>query len=432
MEVKIKTYGCTLNQADSNLIESILSDSGYSVEQVQKIDHSNIEDESDNVYIINTCAVKKPTMQKILFELQELSEKGAKIIATGCLAAADMEIIKKYAPNVSIATIQNINKMPLAVEYASKGKTIDFSTYQRNDRLALFRPSNSVIAKIPISEGCLSNCSFCETKFARGPLNSFSEELILNAVRMSIEKGAKEIELTAQDTGAYGLDRKTDITKLLNKICEINGNFKVRVGMLNPKHLRLYIDDLIKIMKDRHIYKFIHIPVQSGSNEVLASMKRQHTIEDMYEAIHRLRNKIQNITIATDIIVGYPSETDDDFNKTIDFIRKTLPEVVNISKFGAMPHAEASKMPQLDRQIINKRSIELSRLVRSIHIALNNRFIGSKVEVLITETDGKSMSGRTENYKQVIIKGNDSTKLGETCTVEIEDATANALYGRVL
>ncbi|MGC8651781.1 MAG: tRNA (N(6)-L-threonylcarbamoyladenosine(37)-C(2))-methylthiotransferase [Candidatus Micrarchaeia archaeon] len=432
MKVSIKTYGCTLNQADSTLMGNVLADAGYEVVYTGRLDGLAGAASSEGIVLVNTCAVKKPTEQRILYELQKLSNAGAKVVATGCLASADPDLIRKYAPNVSIVTTPNIAMLPKALQLVSSGKKVVFDTYARNDRLEFFKPEGGIIAKIPLSDGCLSNCSFCETKFARGPLNSFSEEHILEAIKISIAEGAKEIELTAQDIGAYGADRKTNIIELLEKIRQIDGDFKVRVGMLNPQFLNKYIDGLAVLLNDRHFYRFVHIPVQSGSNSVLKAMRRLYSIEEVNSHIKGLRASVPSITIETDIIVGFPSETREDFDKTLSFVKEVKPEVVNISKFGAMPHADASRMKQLDRGTINSRSIELSRLVRALQAEANNRFIGSTLDILITEANERSFCGRAQNYKQVIVGGNEKVEVGNIYSVAVEKATANALYGRVL
>ncbi|MCL4374140.1 MAG: tRNA (N(6)-L-threonylcarbamoyladenosine(37)-C(2))-methylthiotransferase [Candidatus Marsarchaeota archaeon] len=432
MKVSIKTYGCTLNQADSMLMGNVLADAGYEVAYEGKLDGLGVAQNSKDIVIINTCAVKKPTEQKILYELQKLSNAGAKVVATGCLASADQSLIRKYAPSVSIVTTPNIAMLPKALQLVSSGKKVVFDTYARNNRLEFFKPNNSVIAKIPLSDGCLSNCSFCETKFARGPLNSFPEEMILEAIRLSVARGAKEIDLTAQDTGAYGADRNTDIVELLDKARRIEGDFMMRVGMLNPQFLDRYAKALAVLLNDRHIYKFAHIPVQSGSNNVLKAMRRLYTMESVYAHIDELRAAVPYITIETDIIVGFPTETEEDFNETLEFMKKVKPEVVNISKFGAMPHAEASKMKQLGTETINERSAELSRLARKLQAEANNRFIGSTQDIIITEANEGSFCGRASNYKQVIVGSTERVELGGRYLVKIEKATANALYGKVV
>ncbi len=272
------------------------------------------ESEAD-VVVVNTCTVKKATAQKILYKLNNLDRSGRRVVVTGCMAGANQEMIEKYAPNSSIITMPNVDKIGRLAHETYNGKRNIINEYKKVDRLALFEPSNSVIAKIPVSDGCLSSCSSCETKFARGSLNSFSEELILKSIEQSMRRGAKEIQLTSQDMGAYGIDRGTNIAELMQKISLIEGDFRARIGMLNPEHLHRYFDQLAEAFKSDRFYKFVHLPLQSGSNKVLADMRRACRIEQFESYVDELRNRIPGITIETDIIVGFPTETDEDFEE---------------------------------------------------------------------------------------------------------------------
>jgi len=418
-KVVIETYGCTLNQADSRIMGQILKENGYEVE------YGKYEGNADYL-IVNTCTVKSPTENKIIYRLRKLKGLGKKLIVAGCLASADAQKVINIVPDASIITTSNVNKIADALKFIDNGKNVIIDSYNRVDKLQYGLENNSVIARIPISEGCLSNCSFCETKFARGPLNSFSEELILRAVKNAVEQGSKEIELTSQDIGAYGADRKTNIAELLKKVVEIEGSFKVRVGMLNPEHLHKYFDELLEAYKSEKVYKFFHLPVQSGSNKILRDMNRRYTVEDFESYVGEIRKKL-NASIATDIIVGYPTESDEDFEKSVELIKEIKPEVVNISKFGARPHAPASRLKQLSDKTIKERSIILSRIVREIEFNERNKHIGERRKVLITEKNRKSYTGRDNAYNEIAVLG--QVSLGESVEVEITGNSAACFVG---
>jgi len=418
-KVVIETYGCTLNQADSKIMGNILNENGYEVE------YGKYEGNADYL-IVNTCTVKSPTENKIIYRLRKLKGLGKKLIVAGCLASADTQKVMSIVPDASIITTSNVNKIADALKLIESGKNVVIDSYNRIDKLQYGLENSSVIARIPISEGCLSNCSFCETKFARGPLNSFSEELILRAVKNAVEQGSKEIELTSQDIGAYGADRKTNIAELLKKVVEIEGSFKVRVGMLNPEHLYKYFDELLEAYKNEKVYKFFHLPVQSGSNKILRDMNRRYTVEDFVSYVEEIRKKL-NASIATDIIVGYSTESEDDFEKSVELIKEIRPEVVNISKFGARPHAPASRLKQLSGKTIKERSIILSRIVREIEFNERNKHIGERREVLITEKNRKSYTGRDNTYNEIAVLGR--VNLGESVEVEITGNSAACFVG---
>jgi MiaB/RimO family radical SAM methylthiotransferase len=288
------------------------------------------------------------------------------------------------------------------------------------------------VARVPVNDGCLSSCTFCETKVARGPLRSFGEETIIRAIEQSVKAGAKEIQLTSQDMAAYGRDRKSNIVELLKKVGEIEGDFKVRVGMMNPEHLGKYIEGLVEALDSPRFYKFIHIPIEAGSDSVLKRMKRQYTMAQIDAYIDYLRSSVAGIGIETDLIVGFPGETDSQFQESLDAIRRLKFEVTNISRFGARPHTSAARMKQVPRETINERSKEATRVVRSVQRSINERYIGRKVDVLFTEDAESSINGRIGSYRQVVVmKGGVGPGLGETESVLIDRVSANVLYGKV-
>jgi MiaB/RimO family radical SAM methylthiotransferase len=216
----------------------------------------------------------------------------------------------------------------------------------------------------------------------------------------------------------------------MGRLSAIDGDFKIRVGMLNPEHLGRYLDGLINAMQSDRFYKFIHLPVQSGSNRVLQAMKRMYTIEQFDEYAARLRDGVPGITIETDIIVGYPTETWQDFGETLDFVERTKPNVVNMCRFWARPHAPASKLPRLPDSVITERSSALARVVRRTQQRLNDTFVGKELNVLVTEEEERSFNARADNYKKVIIKkGASNASLGLRVKARIDLASCNVLYG---
>jgi MiaB-like tRNA modifying enzyme len=421
LKASIRTYGCTLNHADSDIIKSLLLDGGIGLSD---------EKESD-VVVVNTCTVKSITAQRILYRLGQLEKEKRRIVVTGCMAGANRDLIEKYAPSASIVTTQNIPSIVEAVNATASGARqvmVKRNSEERLDRLTDF---GGVIARVPVNDGCLSSCTFCETKFARGPLKSFNEETIIRAIEQSVKAGAKEIQLTSQDMGAYGKDRKTDMVTLLQKIEAIDGDFKVRVGMMNPEHVGSCIEVLAEVLNSPRFYRFIHIPIEAGSNPVLKAMKRGYNLEQVEEYVGHLRDSVKGIGIETDLIVGFPGETEGDFEESLHAIRKLRFEVVNISRFGARPHAEASKMAQLPSDVINERSKRATRVVRAVQRSINERYIGKEVDVLFTEEAKGSMNGRADSYRQVVVmKG--QAKIGERRKVLIDRVSANAIYGTLL
>ncbi len=406
----IETYGCTLNHADSDMIEGILKRSEVRVSR-----EGSTEDAKPDYVIVNTCTVKKPTEQRIIDRLEKLRGKGSSIIVTGCMASANPERIKEALPEASIISISNIpTELPKVLE---GGQARDSIAYRKVDRAKLIYNPKEVIARIPVSDGCLSSCSFCETKFARGPLNSFSEELILKAVSNAVSNGSKEIELASQDTGAYGADRRTDIADLVSKALSIDGNFRIRIGMLNPEHLHKYFDRLIECYKSDKVYKFLHLPVQSGSDSVLKEMRRNYSAEEFRSYVNEARSKIPGMSISTDMIVGYPTETEEDFLESISLLKETRPAVTNVSKFWERPNASAKRSGRLSNQIIKRRTIEMARLAKSIQYEDLSLAIGTTEKICITEKNSKSYVGRDSFYRNIAVDS--AEDLGTDITVRI-------------
>lgn len=423
----IETYGCTLNHADSDIMEHLLKAQGIDV-----VNGKYRKGQEVDCVIVNTCTVKNPTETRILDRIKKISAEKKRLIVTGCMASANADKILAVAPGSSIVTTNNIHRITDAVEELGSRDRIDYSESGRIDKLEYATSQSSVISRIPISEGCLSSCSFCETKFARGPLNSFSERLILKAIEMNVRNGSREIELTSQDVGAYGLDRGTNIAQLLLGIGDIEGDFRVRVGMLNPEHLDKYIDSLISAYSDRRIYRFVHLPVQSGSNKVLNEMQRRYTIEQFNGYVAEIRSKVPGISIETDVIVGYPTETDEDYEESVSFISSVRPTFTNVSKFGARPHAKASRLMQIDNKTVKERSSNMSRIARSVQREDFSKLVGTRTRALVTEENNKSMVCRDDSYRIVALDKSSDVAMGDFVDVEIIGNTSVCLIGRPL
>ena len=352
MKIYLKTYGCVANQSDSEAMAGLLKEEGYNL--------VNSENEADFV-VINTCSVKNASQSK---ELQYIRDtvKNKKVIVGGCLTKTID--IRKHIPEVTaVFDTNSINKLPNIIENPHD----EFSDKKEPNRLNIPIVRNKKnIGIIPISQGCLSGCSFCATKLSRKHLFSYRIGDIKRALEKSVDGGCKLIYLTSQDNGCYGFDIKTNLVELLNELITVKGNYKIRVGMMNPWHAKRILDDLVEIYKNENIMKFLHIPVQSGSEKVLKHMLRIHTVENFKEIVSKFREEFPNITISTDLIVGYPTETEQDFQETLDLIKETKPEVLNISMFSSRPGTRASKLKQLSSEIIKDRSRRLTELYKEI------------------------------------------------------------------
>jgi MiaB-like tRNA modifying enzyme len=414
-------FGCPSNIADYEIALGLLKGAGFEIAKSQ---------EEADLNIIFTCVVKEQTFQKMIFKIKELTKIKKPLIVAGCMAKSDSKLIERINPNASIITPDNIEKIVDAVNIAMKGKKVLFIEDSNKPKLNLPRcRKNPFIGIVQISKGCLSNCSYCYEPY-RGKFFSYPLSEIVEEVKSAIESGCKEVWITSLDNGCYGFDIGLDLADLLNEVCKINEKFFVRVGMMNPLHIKKFLNKLIEAYQNEKIFKFVHIPVQSGSNKILKLMRRGYKARDFIQIVKKFRKKIPLITISTDIIVGFPYESERDFKSTIQLIEKTKPDMVNISKFGARFGTEAAKMEQLNRKVVNERSSFLTNLVRKISLENNEKWVGWEGEIFVDEIGkNNSLVGRNFAYKPVVIKANNL--LGKFVNVKIFDVSSSCLFGKI-
>jgi MiaB-like tRNA modifying enzyme len=408
--VYIETYGCSANQAHSEMMESSLVSNGFKV--VGNIGKAD-------VIVINTCIVKSPTENKIRERIKFLVSQypDKKPVIAGC--AADVGMFRKIAPNALFLSSHRSKDM--AKLLLKRAKETDKKIRK-----------NPLVNITEIAFGCVSNCSYCMVKLARGDLKSRSVKEIAREVENSIREGCKEIWITSQDCGCYGLDIQTNLAELLENIVKIKGEFKIRVGMMNPTHVKPILGGLIKIYKHPKVYKFIHIPVQSGSDRILRKMRRGYKTKDFERIVKEFRNTFSEVTFSTDVIVGFPGETERDFEKTIELIKKIKPDIVNVSKFGVRPGTEAKRMKQLDNKLVKKRSKKFADLVKKIGMEKNRERVSGECEILITERGKKKnqLMGRDEYYKPVIVESGNE-RMGKFLKVKITNFGSTHLNAEI-
>jgi threonylcarbamoyladenosine tRNA methylthiotransferase CDKAL1 len=389
VRVYVESYGCTRNKADGEIMEAILLKAGYELAETP--------DSADYV-VVNTCAVKDPTEHKMARRIRELIDSGKKVIATGCLVHVNPDVIDKRVSGM--LGVKSIDRIAEAIDVAERGgKLVSVENWkERNpDKLELPRLWKSgVVFVVPISEGCLNACTYCATRFARGVLKSYKPELVVKWVKEAIARGYKEIQLSSEDTGCYGFDIGMNLAKLLDEITAIEGDFRVRVGMMNPNHVMKFLDELIGAYQDPRVYKFLHLPVQSGDNEVLRKMGRNYTAEEFEEIVKEFRRKIPGLNLNTDIIVGFPGESEEAFQNTVELVKRVRPDKINVSRYSPRPGTIAAKWKQLPGWKVKERSRVLHRLRLQIAYEINQTYLGNKVEGLVHGPGGKGgVEGRS-------------------------------------
>lgn len=424
MKAYIESYGCTFNKADAQIIAGVLVENDIVI----------VDDiESADVIIVNTCYVKLPTENKMIHKIQRLQEKypEKKIVVSGCMVEIDPEKLDKIGPNCSWIGPHQLNKSADVVMDTYCGEVIRECGFSKDTKVGVPKlTDDSLIHIIQICEGCLGACTFCCTRFARGPLNSYPIADIVEEARMAIENGACEIQLTAQDTAAFGRDSGEKLSDLIKEVANLKGDFRVRVGMMHPKNVLGNADEIIDAIKHPKVYDFIHLPVQSGSDKVLSDMRRGHTISQYLDIVSKFRNEIPDLTLAVDIIVGYPTENDDDFDQTVKFLENVKPSLIHLSKYQHRKGALSSSLREVPFDVMKKRSKFLSEIKSKITENENRELVGTTQKVLVVEKGSKGgFIAKTDSYIPVIV---DDVKLGSFVKVKITDATATYLKSELL
>jgi threonylcarbamoyladenosine tRNA methylthiotransferase CDKAL1 len=421
MRVYCETYGCTANRGDTELMLGQLAAAGHEmVSSLAKAD----------VVVVNTCAVKGATHRKMLRRLKELQDSnGRRVVVAGCLPLIDLASVEQIGTFAGIISCKSIGEVTEVLDRVTHGE----QNVRRIEPTPCEKPampklrSSNVSAVIIICEGCTSNCSYCSVKFARGELHSFNQRSILSEARAAINAGYRELMLTAQDTAAYGLDIGTNLPELLDSISSLEGKFKIRVGMMNPRNVKQILPELLEAYESDKVYKFLHLPVQSGDNGVLKAMRRGYTVEDFLNIVSEFRKCFANLYLATDVIVGFPGECEREFVHTCELIEKVKPDKVNLTRFSPMPGTDASRMSRPDGREVAKRSRYLSTLCHEIGHEQNKLYIGRVLEGLVIEPGEKGGHvARLPNYKPVIVADGG---LGDFISIKIIEARPTYLLG---
>jgi len=368
--VFIETYGCRYNFGDTAKLTEVLRYHGCTF--------VDTPDDADAV-IVNTCTVVGPTERRMLRRLSLLSDKP--LYVTGCMPAVQKEAILAVCDPVIIPP-ENIQEW-----YRDVGTVT---------------PGN--VGIVQVAQGCNGACTYCLTRFARGPLKSFPQGEILRQVRAFADGGTAEIQLTAQDVSSYGRDTGLSLADLLEDIDRIPGRYRVRVGMMNPATVMRDLDRIIDAFSSDRIFRFIHLPVQSGSDRVLSRMGRQYTVADFCRIIEAFRARYPDITIATDLIVGFCGETEEDFQASLDLVHCIRPNKVNVTRYSRRPFTPIAQEKDLPDSVKKDRSRLLLSCAEAIYTSVNADWLGKEVPFIVTETiRNGSVMARSPEYQGIVI-----------------------------
>ncbi|MDH3737356.1 MAG: tRNA (N(6)-L-threonylcarbamoyladenosine(37)-C(2))-methylthiotransferase [Nitrosopumilus sp.] len=419
-KIFVEAYGCSASFADSEMISGLIQNGGHTL-----VDNSS---ESD-LNIVVTCSVKDATANKMIHRIKSLKTKP--LVVAGCLPKAETSTVEKFTENASLLGPNSLGRTLQVIDSTLKGRKQ--IALEDSDLSKIGLPKvrlNPAVGIVEIASGCMSECTFCQTKLSKGDLSSYRLGDIVRQVQTEIKEGCKEIWLTSTDNGCYGFDIGTDLPSLVNAVAEIPEDFMIRVGMMNPMYMPRIKEDLIESYSNDKVFKFLHIPVQSGSDKVLHDMKRGHTSNTYREIVKKAKERFMDFTVSTDIIVGFPSETEEDFQKTVNLLDETRPDVVNLSRYSARPGTEAAEWEQIDVSEVKRRSKLIFEQINKISIENNKRRIGWTGKVLFDEKTDEGIKGRNFAYKPVFVR--DEVEIGQYRTVQITDVTVNTLLGKIV
>ena len=427
VNVWVEGYGCTSSLGDSETIRGLLKEGGYRMGK---------NETQSSLNIIVTCSVKDTTEHRMLHRISELINTGKPLIIAGCLPKANRDLVEANFPSASFLGPQALDRTLEVAKKAVEGqRTIMLQDSGTNKILLPRLRLNPVISIIEIASGCISLCSFCQTRLAKGQLRSHRIGDITRRIRNDIQEGCKEIWLSSTDNGCYGRDIGSDLVDLLESCVAISGNYKIRIGMMNPMFLPALKTRLVRILSDdNNIFKFLHIPLQSGSDSVLRKMMRGHTSKTFIDVVMGVRAKKPEMTIATDVIIGFPTETDEDFGRTLQVMEKTEPDIINISKYSARPGTKAAKLKKLGSELIKERTKIMHTVANEIGLKRNARWLNWEGEIIVDSHDAQGLAGRNYAYKPIHIGTcfDESVRMGDKLFVRIEDITSHILTGVIV
>ena len=397
MSIWFEGYGCTANQGETIEMRDRANELGHSIASNPEIAET---------IVLGTCTVLESTQNKMEKRISELMDQGKNVIVSGCMATADSKVLGEKFPEAPLVSPGDLEGLgDLIGRGGCKPEKFD----------------SPLAAILPISSGCLGRCTYCATVRARGRVTSRSVNDIFFKAQYAIDSGSKEILLTSQDNGAFGADSNSSLEFLLRELSHLEGDFRLRVGMLNPMLVSGRSEAMAEAWADSRIYKFMHLPIQSGSQKILDSMVRDHTLDEFWEVVNVFRKHYPEMMIITDIITGFPGETDQDHQDTVDLLNALSPDLVNVTRFSPRKGTPASKYKRVNGRIVKKRSRELTSLRKKLGAKSFKRFVGKQISILTVENQKKgSTLCRDDNYRPVILKK--ELPLGEFHDVRITDS----------
>jgi len=433
----IQTHGCQANEADTEVIRGLLEDQGFIPTNVL---------EAADLVLINTCAIRENAENKVFGELGRLKSykkiNPEMIIAvSGCMPQEEAvveRIMKKYQHVDLIFGTHNVNKLIEYLDYVIREKKQLIEVYSKEGDIIEALPQvreNRFKAWVNIMFGCDEFCTYCIVPYTRGKERSRRKEYIFEEVNNLLKQGYKEITLLGQNVNSYGLDFNDEKYSFANLLEDL-ARLPIPRIKFTTSHPKDFSDEIIEVIaKYDNVIPYIHLPVQSGSNAILKKMNRKYTKENYLELVNKIYEKVPNISLTTDIIVGFPGESENDFQETLDLVKKAKFEGAYTFIYSPRKGTPAAAYDNdVEPEVAKQRLYTLNDLVNEGYLRGNKRFEGKKVKVLVegySKTKNNVLSGYTENNKLVNFKGPESI-IGEIVEVVIEKAKTWSLDGQII
>ncbi len=419
--IYIKSYGCQMNVYDSDRMKDLFTDKGYQI--TNDINKANLT-------ILNTCHIREKAVEKVYSDIGRIkkikSNKNMKLVVAGCVAQAEGNEIKKRSPSVDfVVGPQSYHKLPDMISLEDKTINSDFLQNEKFKNL-IYNSSKISSEFLSIQEGCDKFCSFCVVPYTRGPEFSRPVEEVLNEAKKYASKGIKEIILLGQNVNAYHGDcsngKSRDISYLMNKISEIDEIKRIRYMTSHPRDMN---KSLINAHAENYkLMPFLHLPIQSGSDEILKKMNRKHTVSDYMKIVDQIRSVRSDIALSSDFIVGYPDETDKDFENTMNFIEKVKFVIAYSFIYSPRPGTPAQHKDNVELNVKKARLSALQSLLTEQQAAYNKSFLNQNLEVLFEKTGrhDDQFIGRTI-YNQSVFTNSKINLLNKIKKVKVTNST---------
>jgi len=433
-KIFIKTFGCQMNEYDSNRI----------YDSVKKIGFEKTDRHDDaSCYILNTCHIRDKSKEKVYHEVGRIKKIYAKknkpiMIVAGCVAQAENQEMLRREPYIDVVigpqSYHKINRILKSFTGRDKKEETDFDTIKKFEYFDKIKNTNNKVSSfLTIQEGCDKFCNFCVVPFTRGPEYSRPYNKIINEAEELIKNGVKEITLIGQNVNAYSYEESSKVYKISNLINELEKFSELERIRYTTSHPRDMTEDLIECYsKSKKLMPFIHLPIQSGSNKILKLMNRKHTVEEYLNTYNKLKKINSKIEFSSDFIISYPGEKEEDFNDTINLIKKI--RFINSYSFifSPRPGTKAAQLELIDDEISKERLIKIQKILFSHQLEMNKSFENKSIDVLVeNKIDGQNkLFGRNKYLNSVIFEG-DKEKIGKIIKVKIESCNQNSLFGKI-